>query len=66
MCLREWPEHQNGVEKMDENTKNEKSVEPQVTSEPVVVVERAPRLVGGLSVKTRVRVGKKAASGLWG
>jgi hypothetical protein len=46
---------------MSESTKQEKTVETPVVSEPVVVVEGAPRLLGGLSVKSRLRVGKKGA-----
>jgi hypothetical protein len=44
------------------NEKNEKTVEIQVANDQVVVVERAPRLLGGVSVKTRIHAGKKTAT----
>jgi len=47
---------------MEAETKNEKAVETQVPTESVVMAGPAPRLLGGLSLKTRIRAGKKAAS----
>ncbi len=42
--------------------KDEKSVET-VKVDDVVVVERAPRLQGGVAVKSRITAGKKSAAG---
>jgi hypothetical protein len=42
---------------------NDVKPETQVPNDQVVVVERAPRLIGGLSVRSRIHAGKKAAVG---